>query len=133
MLYFLDANTLIDILDGNENIARNFRRISPENEIRIPDIAYYEVIRGFEHKDPKNQKEKFEHFCNVFKIEFMDLETFRIAAKEWALLRKNGVKIDDDDDILIASLSIERNAILVTNNTNHLSRFSGIKLENWTL
>ena len=37
----------------------------------------------------------------------------------------------EDDDILIGSLAIARNAVLVTNNTKHLSRLPGIMLESW--
>ena len=131
MLYFLDTNTLIDILDGNEKVGANFLRFYGEHEIRIPNIAYYEVLRGFEHKDPKNQKSRFENFCVHFRIEQMDLDTLRIAARLWATLRKNGEKIDDDDDILIGALSVQRNATLVTSNTKHFARFDGIRLENW--
>jgi len=34
---------------------------------------------------------------------------------------------------LIGSLAIAENAILVTNNTKHLSRLQGIQLENWAV
>lgn len=37
----------------------------------------------------------------------------------------------EDDDILIGSFSIERNAVLVTNNVKHFSRLNGIQIENW--
>lgn len=133
MLYFLDTNTLIDILDGQKNVGANFIKKFADNEIKIPDIAYYEVLRGFEYKDSKNQKAKFENFCKLFQIQYMDLQTLRIAANQWANLKKNGTPLDDDGDILIGSLALRHNAILVTNNTKHLSKITGIQLENWQI
>lgn len=62
----------------------------------------------------------------------MDLQTLRIAANQWATLKKNGTPLDDDD-ILIGSLALQHNAILVTNNTKHLSKITGIQLENWQI
>lgn len=54
-----------------------------------------------------------------------------IYAKEKSRLRKNGMIIDDFD-ILIGSTAIHHGMILVTNNTKHLSRLDGIKIEDWT-
>ena len=48
----------------------------------------------------------------------MGFETLQEAARQYANLRKNGITIDDDD-ILIGALAIERDAVIVTNNTKH--------------
>ena len=60
----------------------------------------------------------------------MDKNTFMEAARQYAGLKRKGLMIEDDD-ILIGSFSIERNAVLVTNNVKHFSRLNGIKIENW--
>lgn len=60
----------------------------------------------------------------------MNLQTFKEASKQYANLKKQGIKIDDDD-ILVGALAVERNAILVTNNTKHFSHIKNIVLENW--
>jgi predicted nucleic acid-binding protein len=52
------------------------------------------------------------------------------AAKQYAYLRKNGITIDDDD-ILIGSFAIEKESVLVTNNTKHFKNLNGIQLVNW--
>jgi tRNA(fMet)-specific endonuclease VapC len=36
-----------------------------------------------------------------------------------------------DFDLLIGATAVQRDMILVTNNTKHMSRIKGIKLENW--
>ena len=55
------------------------------------------------------------------------IETF---AKEKARLRKTGNMIDDFD-LLIGATAIADNMILVTENEKHLSRLTGIQIENW--
>lgn len=72
----------------------------------------------------------FNHFCDVFGIVYQTRCSLEIAAKNYALLRKTGTPIEDGD-LLIGSLAIAENAVLVTNNTKHLSRLQDIQLENW--
>jgi len=131
MLYLLDTNTIIDLLNGNRNILEKIAELTADNEIKIPDIAYYEVLRGFKYKDEKRQLPKFQSFCDMYGLEYMSFNTLIIAANQWATLKKNGTPLDDDGDILIGSLAIQHNAILVTNNTKHFSKLQGIQLENW--
>lgn len=131
MTYYLDSNVIIDLLNGNSIVLANFKNTYIKASVKIPDIVYYEVLRGFEYIDQKKQKTAFEFFAQQCGLEFMGLETLRESARQYANLKKHGITIDDDD-ILIGSLAIERNAILVTNNTKHFSHLNGIKLENWS-
>ena len=130
MTYFLDSNVIIDLLNGNSNVLAGFKNAYVSGQVRIPDLVYYEVLRGFEYSDTKNRKVVFESFAQKCGIEFMGIETYREAAKQYAELRKKGITIDDDD-ILIGSLTIERNAILVTNNQKHFVNMQKLNLDNW--
>ncbi len=132
MTYFLDSNAIIDLLNGNSNVLAEFKNAFVSASVRIPDIVYYEVLRGFEYSDSKNKKNSFEIFANRCGIEYMDLNTLQEAARQYADLRKNGITIDDDD-ILIGSLAISRGAVVVTNNTKHFSKLKGIQLVNWNV
>ena len=67
-----------------------------------------------------------------FGIEYQTRFSLDIAARNYAALKKTGQTIEDDD-LLIGSLAIAEGAILVTNNTEHLSRLKGIQLEDWTV
>ena len=51
--------------------------------------------------------------------------------KEKARLQKAGTTVDDFD-LLIGVTSVTHKLTMVTNNTNHFKRISGIKLEDWT-
>ncbi len=130
MTYFLDSNAIIDLLNGNSNVLAEFKNAFVSASVRIPDIVYYEVLRGFEYSDLKNKKDSFEIFAKRCGIEYMDLTTLQEAARQYADLRRNGITIDDDD-ILIGSLAISRGAVVVTNNTKHFSQLKGIQLVNW--
>lgn len=51
-------------------------------------------------------------------------------AREKNLLRQAG-QLVDDFDILIAATALEYKLVMVTNNTRHFNRFSGLQLEDW--
>ena len=130
MTYYLDSNVIIDLLNGNSNVLAAFKNAYTFDSVRIPDLVYYEVLRGFEYSDPKKQKAGFELFARKCGIERMDLQSLRESACQYADLRKRGIAIDDDD-ILIGSLALVRGATLVTNNTKHFQNLGGIQLVNW--
>lgn len=130
MTYFLDTNVIIDLLNGHSSVLAAFKNAYTFESVKIPDLVYYEVLRGFEYTDPKKQKNGFEFFAQTCGIEYMDLQSLRESAKQYAFLKKQGNLIDDDD-ILIGCLAIRKNAILVTNNTKHFSHLKDIRLVNW--
>lgn len=130
MIYFLDTNVIIDLMNGNFNVLSAFKKAYVSEAVRIPDLVYYEVLRGFEYYDPKSRKSDFENFALRRGIEYMDLRTFKESAKQYARLKRYGLLIEDDD-ILIGSLAVVKDAVLVTNNTKHFSRIENIRLENW--
>ena len=131
MKYFRDANIIIDILNGNRKTLLNISSHT-DDIIRIPDISYYEVMRGFEYRPDMKKLSRFDVFCDSFGIEYQTRFSLDVAARNYASLRKTGQTIEDDD-LLIGSLAIAENAVLVTNNTEHLSRLKGIQLENWAV
>jgi tRNA(fMet)-specific endonuclease VapC len=85
---------------------------------------------GVECSDKKDKNQKaLDDFLTGIKVIpiFHSLEFY---AKEKARLKKSG-KILDDFDLLIGAAAVTQGMILVTNNTDHFSRLTGIVLENW--
>ena len=80
MTYFLDTNVIIELLNGNSNVLAAFKNAYTFDTIKIPDLVYYEVLRGFEYSDPKNQKTGFEIFANHCGIVYMDKSVLEEAA-----------------------------------------------------
>ena len=62
----------------------------------------------------------------------MTEESCKISSEIYSKLRTKGELIDDID-LLIAGVAIENEMILVTNNTSHFGRISGLNLENWKM
>ncbi|MBD5427746.1 MAG: type II toxin-antitoxin system VapC family toxin [Treponema sp.] len=130
MLYYLDTNIILDLIDGKKGIAEKLAYMYENHTVRMSDIVYYEVLRGFKHRQAFRKFSLFMNFCEHIQVDFQTLESLEIASDNYAFLLRQGMAIEDDD-ILIGSLAIANNAILVTNNVNHLSRLKDIQLENW--
>ncbi len=130
MLYFLDTNIIIDLLEGKENIVSNLKNLYQSQTVKISDIVYYEVLRGFKYKNDDLKLSIFEDFCNCIGVEYQTKESMEKASEVYADLKHKG-KLIEDDDILIGSLALVKNGILITNNKRHLSRINDLKIEVW--
>ena len=133
MLYLLDTNIVSYLMEGNKSVAEKLSRCLTEgNCLKIPDIVYYEIQRGLLYNSSKRLQVLFDSVCNYYGVLHLTNEDLFIAAEQYARLKQAGNMIEDDD-ILIGSLAIGNDAVLVTNNTKHLSRLQGIQLEDWTV
>ena len=126
MTYLLDSNAIIDLLNSKNAIAEKIKRLPMTDRVSIPDIAYYEVLRGFFYQPAPEKQAKFENFCRLFGIEYQSQLSLRIAAQNYARLKKLGIAIEDDD-LLIGALAVSIDAVLVTNNEKHLGRMRKYK------
>ena len=79
---------------------------------------------------PRKKIKGFHDFCKHIPVVYQSYESIVIAAENYALLKRSGILIEDDD-ILIGAVAIAHNGILVTNNARHLSRIQDIILEVW--
>ena len=96
------------------------------SEITLAELKF--GVANSEHKE-KNQKALDDFLTGVKIIPiFHSLDLYAI---EKARLRKEGSPIDDFD-ILIGATAVTHNLTMVTNNTDHFKRITGIVLEDWT-
>ena len=130
MLYYLDTNVILDLIDRRTGVAERMKATYQEHELRMSDIVYYEVLRGFKYRNAMKKFSVFMNFCKNIHIDFQTKESLEIAADNYAYLTQKGITIGDDD-ILIGSLAIANNAVMVTNNTKHFESLPHIRLENW--
>ena len=126
-MHLLDTNIISYILENRLGIVERVFDIERKDEIRIPDIAYYEIYRGLCFRDLKKLLPIFERFAEYYGIVSLVPSTMRIAAKIYSALKHSGELIEDDD-ILIAALALEQDAVLVTNNVRHFGRIEGLKI-----
>jgi tRNA(fMet)-specific endonuclease VapC len=131
MNYIIDTNIIIAYLKGNDNIFDKINEIILRGEeVFINGISYYEIKRGLLYKNAKKQLRKFEIMCEICNfISLDDINIFDKASNIYSELKRKG-KLIKDADILISSISLIKNCILVTNDTD-FNRIDGLKIENW--
>lgn len=127
--YLLDTNICIFLLKNRYGVAERIRSVGWGNCF-ISDITLAELYYGASNSGRKDEK-----MCGVKYIEelFSPLsihEVLEVYADSKSILNKNGMPIDDFD-LLIGATAIAYGLVLVTENTKHLSRIPGIKIENW--
>jgi predicted nucleic acid-binding protein len=126
--YLIDSDILIYFLKGKQEVVTRLAQI-PLDDLYISRINYTELFYGAYNSARVEQNLKvIEPFLDNFKIlEFSELSS-KIFAKEKARLKKSG-NIIADMDLMIASIAIENECVLMTNNHKHFERVENLKLE----
>jgi len=131
-VYVLDTNIISHYLKGNEVVASNiFRTLANGGSVIVAPIAYYEIKRGLLAIEAKKRLSEFEKFCELFGVGKLDNNILDVAAGIYAEQRNMG-RMTEDADIFIAAFCRYWNFSLVTNNTKHFERISGLNLFDWT-
>jgi len=129
-MFLLDTNTCVFYIKGLYRLKEKFQQVGPE-QLAISEITLAELKFGVENSDQieKNKLVLGEFLSQIQIIPIYNALDF--YAKEKARLRKAGTPIDDFD-LLIGSSAVTEERVMVTNNTRHLDRIKGIKIEDWT-
>ena len=129
MKYLLDTNIIIDFFHKKQSVVQNIMDAGI-HECCISDLTLYELYYGAQCcADPGKETAKIDNFRDKITIIPSGL-CYKEAACQKGLLRAKG-KLIEDIDIMIATSALTNNLVLVTNNEKHLSRISGVKIENW--
>ena len=129
MKYFLDTNIISYILNGNEKVKNRIEEILLNNDIiAIPVFSYYEIKRGLLSVGASAKIERFNNFVRICELVDINISIFDIAAQIYAQLKQKGNLIEDAD-LFIGVSALENNAVLITNNANHLQRIPNLKIE----
>ena len=126
--YLIDSDILIYFLKGKQEVVQRLSKI-PINELYISRINYTELIYGAYNSTKVNQNLKvIEPFLDSFEVLEFTKTSSLIFAKEKARLKKSG-NIIADMDLMIASIAIENDCTLISNNIKHFDRIQNLKLE----
>ncbi len=129
MTYFLDTNIISYLLKGKKSVLKRIDELAEEkNEILIPSIAYYEIKRGLLASGATTKLNLFLNFAEEMGIVELTISTLDISSQIYADLQSNGNLIEDAD-IFIGASALEHNAVLLTNNEQHLGRIKDLKIE----
>ena len=128
-LYMLDTD-MFSYVVSNRYPSVRMRFSDMAGCISISSITFAESRFGALKKGSPKLASQIAFFSGLIKIvPWTDAEADVYAAIRTALER-NGTPIGGND-MLIAAAAVANGLTLVTNNTAHFSRVSGLKLENW--
>ena len=117
-------------MKGKFDLETKFDSLLPEN-LFISEMTLAELKFGVENSDHREKNKKaLDNFLTGVQI-LPIFHSLDLYGKEKARLRKAGTPIDDFD-LLIGVTSVNHKLTMVTNNSNHFKRITGIKLEDWT-
>ncbi len=128
--YLIDTDICIYLLKGRFGINDKVREVGPENcyvsEITIAELTYG-AYQSTDFNRHILEAKKMEILFEIIPI-YGSINKF---AEERVRLKNAGTLIPDFD-LLIGATAVTNQLIMVTNNESHLSRISGIVIENWT-
>ena len=131
--YCLDSNVVSDILRGEPEVIRHFKAAEKNNdELFIPSIVYYEIVRGLKAAGKTRKLTAFQFLYDTAKPLYLDrdnLTTIKKAIEIYIQLHKG--QMIEDNDIYIAAISMVNDCTLVTSNTRHFGRVEGLNFVNW--
>lgn len=134
MTYLLDTNICVHWLRGQYDVDKAIDRVGIDN-CRISEITAAELLTGANlalvrggKKDSIDIVKKFIALLKPIPIS----DAIELYAQEKARLRSEGLVIEDFD-LLIGCSAISAGAVLVSENSSHLQRIHGIRLENWII
>jgi len=126
--YLIDSDILIYFLKGKQEVVQKLSQI-PIDDLYISRINYTELIYGAYNSAKINQNLKvIEPFLENFTVLEFTKASSLIFAKEKARLKKSG-NIIADMDLMIASIAIENDCTLISNNIKHFERIQNLELE----
>lgn len=117
-------------MKGKFDLEAKFDSVPPE-DLFISEMTLAELKFGVENSDHRDKNKRvLDNFLTGVQILpiFYSLDLY---GKEKARLRKAGTPVDDFD-LLIGVTSVTYKLTMITNNSNHFKRITGIKLEDWT-
>lgn len=130
MTYLLDTNICVFWLRSNASVRQRFDEAGI-NSYCISQVTVFELRFGAENSDnPSKSHSDLDNFLQGLSVISLDNIEMHYA-KEKARLRKLGIPLHDEFDLIIGATAVEHNYILVTDNTKHFNRIENIQLENW--
>lgn len=131
--YLLDTNIVTAYLKRHPVVRQRIRDAEPAGHpVRLNAVSYYETKRGLLAIGAHRQLAAFERLWRVLGIVMIDQAVLDRAAELYAELRASGQLIEDAD-LLIAAIALVHDMTLVTHNTAHFTRITGLQVDNWLM
>ncbi len=133
MLYLLDTNAVIALLNDRDSRTSKRARSHKPADVGISAIVAHELFYGaFKSRRTEANVALIDEL--QFEVVEFDKEDARQAGEIRAALATLGTPIGTPIgpyDVLIAGQAKSRDLILVSRNTNEFGRILGLRVENW--
>jgi tRNA(fMet)-specific endonuclease VapC len=124
----LDTDHCIALLHGQLDLNAH---VSPQEELATKAISVAELTHGAHRsRQSEDNLARLEVLLSVLVVLPFDEAAGRTFGAKKAELEARGEPLDNLD-LQIASIAIENQCQLLTNNTGHFSRIGGLPLLNW--
>ena len=129
MRYMLDTDIASYLIRGDHpGVTAKF--IELFEDCVMSSITAAELLYGAKKRNNRTLTQKVQALCNLMTIISWNEEAANVYAKRRVELETSGTPIGNMD-MLIAASAIAEDVILVTNNIEHFSRISSLKIETW--
>ena len=130
MRYLLDTSICVFYLRGKLNF-NQFIKDSWRDNCCISEVTILELRYGAENSNnPQKHHQAVDMFLQGLTV-IPIVKVVNFYAKEKVRLRKKGMPLHDEFDLIIGSSALANDLILVTDNVKHFMNFENIKTENW--
>ena len=127
----LDTNICIRFLRGDQSVVGRLLNADENDDLRIPAMVEGELFYGVEKSVRRDEnREKVKSLLTILPVCHTDDETMEKFGELKARAEAAGKRVDDAD-VIIAATAMRHNAVLVTGNARHFSRFDGLEIEDW--
>ncbi|MCY3980087.1 MAG: type II toxin-antitoxin system VapC family toxin [Chloroflexi bacterium] len=133
MIYLLDTDICIYLLNGREPQVKRNADLAPTSEIAISALTMAEMFSGAARSEqPLLTYAKQSAFFTHYSILPFDEAAARVYGRIDGSLKDAGIRIGPVDT-QIAAIALANNLILVSHNTRHFSRIPNLTIEDWAM
>ena len=132
-MILLDTTACIDYLNGSEEIKEILSTM--EELVYITSITVYEVNIGLERTKRKISTKRYNELYKIWTEFISGMEIFSLGFKEaeksaeiYDILESNGVRIDDNDILIIGIMLSNGINKILTKNVKHFEKIKGIEI-----
>jgi len=131
MKYLIDTDILIYFLKGHEHVTKRFLDAT-HTSIHTSIINHAELFYGAYHSQHKKKNiSRISGFLETMTVLPFCENSSCVFAELKSKLNSAGSSLADLD-LMIASICLNNEMVLVTNNVKHFKRVPKLKLENWS-
>jgi tRNA(fMet)-specific endonuclease VapC len=127
----LDTDLLVAILRGKQEAAKAVQELDQEVKVATTAINGFELYYGANKSQHKAQNIKeTQKLLAKLEVSPLDHSAAKLAAEISAQLAEKGQPIDYRD-AMIAAVTLQNDATLLTRNVMHFQRIKGLKTKSW--